>query len=103
MINREVQQPAKGDVFKLSDTQAFLVSSLPPFKNSTPKPLQIRTEAPFTIEQAVHSVLSLTLLHYGSLRGTRSPVSIHFSDKIGGLVLKGIKPKDLEGTIPYWL
>lgn len=103
LINREVQQPAKGDVFRLSDTQAFLVSSLPPFKNSTPQPLQIRTEAPFTIEQAIHSVLSLTLLHYGSLRGTRSPVSIHFSDKIGYLALKGIKPKDLEGTIPYWL
>ncbi len=101
--NKEVRQPAKGDVFKLSNTQAFLVSSLPPFKNSTPQPLQIRTEDPFTIEQAIHSVLSLTLLHYGSLRGTRSPVSIHFSDKIGGLVLKGIKPKDLEGTIPYWL
>ena len=99
----EVKQPAKGDVFKLSDTQAFLVSSLPPFKNSTPKPLQIRTELPFTIEQAIHSVLSLTLLHYGSLRGTRSPVSIHFSDKIGYLALRGIKPKDLEGNIPYWL
>lgn len=96
-------QAFKGDVFKLSDTQAFLVSSLPPFKNSTPRPLQIRTEAPLTIEQAVHSVLSLTLLHYGSTRGTRSPVSIHFSDKIGYLALKGIKPKDLEGTVPYWL
>lgn len=103
LINREVQQPAKGDAFKLSDTQAFLVSSLPPFKNSTPKPLQIRTEFPFTIEKAIHSVLSLTLLHYGSLRGTRAPVSIHFSDKIGYLALKGIKPKDLEGAIPYWL
>ncbi len=102
-IDREVKQPSKGDAFKLSDTQAFLVSSLPPFKNSTPQPLQIRTELPFTIEQAIHSVLSLTLLHYGSLRGTRSPVSIHFSDKIGYLALKGIKPKDLEGTIPYWL
>lgn len=101
--NGEVKQPAKGDTFKLSDTQAFLVSSLPPSKNSTPQPLQIRTESPFTIEQAIHSVLSLTLLHYGSLRGTRSPVSIHFSDKIGYLALKGIKPKDLEGTIPYWL
>jgi hypothetical protein len=99
----EVLQPSKGDVFKLSDTQAFLVSSLPPFKNSTPRPLQIRTEAPFTIEQAINSVLSLTLLHYGSIRGTRSPVSIHFSDKIGYLALKGIKPKDLEGNIPYWL
>jgi len=102
-IKKEVMQPCKGDVFKLSDTQAFLVSSLPPFKSSTPQPLQIRTESPFTIEQAIHSVLSLTILHYGSLRGTRSPVSIHFSDKIGYLALKGIKPKDLEGDIPYWL
>jgi len=98
-----VAQAFKGDVFKLSDTQAFLVSSLPPFKNSTPCPLQIRTEAPFTIEKAIHSVLSLTLLHYGSIRATRSPVSIHFSDKIGYLALKGIKPKDLEGNVPYWL
>ncbi|MEI6428455.1 MAG: Piwi domain-containing protein [Pseudanabaena sp. ELA607] len=101
---KTVTSPQKGDVFKLSETQAFLISSLAVAKeDSTPQPLQVRTEAPFTIEQAVHSVLSLTLLHYGSLRGTRSPVSIHFSDKIGFLALKGIKPKELTGAIPYWL
>ena len=45
----------------------------------------------------------MTLLHYGSLRPPKLPVTIHWSDKIAGLALKGIKPKKLEGTIPYWL
>jgi len=30
-------------------------------------------------------------------------VTIHYSDKIAYLALKGIKPKELEGKIPYWL
>ncbi|WP_155818163.1 hypothetical protein [Anaerolinea thermophila] len=86
-----------------SNTEAFLVSSLPPFKGSTPRPLQIRTEPSFRIENAIHSVLSLTLLHYGSVREPRLPVTIHYSDKIAELSLLGIKPKDLEGDLPFWL
>lgn len=100
---KKIQQPPKGSIFKLSEHEAFLVSTLPPFKTATPRPLHIRTEAPFTIEQAIHSVLSLTLLHYGSLRPPRLPVTIHYSDKIAYMALRGIKPKDLEGAIPFWL
>jgi len=96
-------QPIKGIAFKLSDNEAFLVSTLPPFQNATPQPLHIRTEKPFTIEQAIHSILSLTLLHYGSLRPPRLPVTIHYSDRISYLALRGIKPKNLEGTMPFWL
>lgn len=99
----QIDKPPKGTVFKLSETEAFLVSSPPPFKGSTPRPLQIRTEATFPIEKAVHSVLSLTLLHYGSVREPRLPVTIHYSDKIAELSLLGIKPKNLEGDIPFWL
>jgi hypothetical protein len=98
-----IEQPPKGSAFKLSDTEAFLVSTLPPFKNATPQPLRIRTFAPFTIEQALNSVLSLTILHYGSVRPPRLPVTIHYSDCIAGLALKGIKPKNLDGNIPFWL
>jgi hypothetical protein len=101
--NRQTQQPPKGSVFQVSESQALLVSSLPPFPNATPQPLQIQTEAPFTIGQAIHSVLSLTLLHYGSLRPPRLPVTIHYSDKIAYMALRGIKPKDLEGATPFWL
>lgn len=101
--NGKAEQPPKGSAFKLSDSEAFLVSSLPPFKDATPQPLRIRTEAPFPIEQALNSVLSLTVLHYGSVRSPRLPVTIHYSDRIAYLALKGIKPKSLEGIIPFWL
>lgn len=103
ILNNKVVQPPKGSVFKLSDTEAFLVSSLPPFTDATPRPLRIRTDGDLMIEQALHSVLALTILHYGSLRPPRLPVSIHYSDEIAHLALKGVKPKDLEGSVPYWL
>lgn len=101
--NDDIVQPVKGSALKVSDSEALLVSSLPPFANATPQPLRIRTESPFAIEQAVHSILSLTLLHYGSLRQPRLPVTIHYSDKIAYLALRGIKPKDLEGSQLFWL
>jgi argonaute-like protein implicated in RNA metabolism and viral defense len=97
------QQPAKSSAFKLSNNEAFMISSLPPFTNATPQPLRIRTEGGFPVEQGIHSVLSLTLVHHGSLRPPRLPVDIHYSDKIAYLALRGIKPRDLEGNIPYWL
>ena len=99
----DILQPPKGTAFLFNKKEALLVSSLPPFKDATPIPLRIRTEYPMTIEQALISVLSMTLLHYGSLRSPKLPVTIHYSDKIAGLALKGIKPKNLEGSIPYWL
>lgn len=101
--SQEILRPDKGSIFKINDTEALLVSSLPPFANATPQPLHIRTEAPFTIDKAAHSILCLTLLHYGSLRPPRLPVTIHYSDRIAYLALQGIKPKNLEGEIPFWL
>lgn len=98
-----IDRPPKGTAFKISDTEAFLVSSLPPFRGSAPRPLRIRTETSFSIENAIHSVLSLTLLHYGSVREPRLPVTIHYSDKIAEFLLHGIKPRDSEGDLPFWL
>lgn len=101
--DKQTLQPQKGSAFLISDMEAILVSSLPPFKNATPMPLRIRTEAPFDIQKAIESVLSITTLHYGSLRLPRLPVTIHYSDKIAYLALRGIKPKNLQGNIPFWL
>ena len=102
-IGGKIEQPSKGSCFKLSSTQAFVVSSPPPFQGGTPQPLQVRSEPPFRIEDAINSVLSLTVLHYGSLLSPRLPVTLHFSDKIAYLALQGIKPKNLEGDVPFWL
>jgi hypothetical protein len=102
-VRSTVERPQKGSALILSDEEAFLVSSLSPHKNSTPRPLLIRTDSNLSIEHALHSVLSMTILHYGSILQPRLPITIHYSDKIGYLALQGVKPSDTEGTKPYWL
>ena len=97
----QVQAPEIGTAFLLSDTEAFLIAS--ESSTATPQPLQIRTREPFTIGKALHSVLMLTLMHYGSLRRPRSPITIHYSDHIGYLALRGVKPVGGFSTDMYWL
>jgi len=98
-----VERPNKGDGVKFNSYEAIIVSSLPPHKDSSPRPLHVRTDGKLTIEEALHSILSLTLMHYGSSLQPRLPVTIHYSDRIGYLALQGIKPNSTEGTNPYWL
>jgi len=98
-----VSKPPKGLCLKISDSEAILVSSPPPFGDATPRPLQVRTHGGITIEQACHSVLSLTLVHIGSKLCPRLPVTIHWADQIAEFALKNIKPRSLEGDRPFWL
>ena len=100
----QVVQPAKGSTFVLNDREAIVVSSLPPSRNSTPRPLLIRCfDDELTIENAVHSVLALTQLHYGSVRMPRLPVTLHYSDQIAYLLLRGVRPRSYEGSTLWWL
>ncbi|MEY3220346.1 MAG: hypothetical protein RIT27_1703 [Pseudomonadota bacterium] len=96
--------PQKGDGFYLNDKQAILVSSLPPSKMGTPQTLRITCKSDnITIQQALQSVLAMTLLHYGSLHPPKLPITIYYSDIIANLAINGIKPKNMTGNIPYWL
>lgn len=100
---KDVKAP-KGSILKRSETEALLVSSeFPASFKATPQPIQVCTHPPFPLEYALHSVLSLTLLHYGSLRHPRLPVTIHYADKICSMAAKGLKPKTLDGETPFWL
>lgn len=102
--NKNIVKAPKGSILKLSDTEALLVSSeFPAGFKATPQPIRVRTYLPFTLEHALHSVLSLTLLHYGSLRPPRLPVTTHYADKISSMAVKGLKPETLDGEIPFWL
>ncbi|MCU0499618.1 MAG: hypothetical protein MUF87_19890 [Anaerolineae bacterium] len=98
-----ITQAQKGSAFIINSNEALIISTLPPFKNATPQPLHLRSDGLFPIEHAIESVLVMTNLHYGSVRPPRLPVTIHYSDKIAYLALRGIKPKNLEGNIPFWL
>ena len=102
--NKDIVKAPKGSILKLSETEALLVSSeFPTGFKATPQPIRVRTHPPFSLKHALHSVLSLTLLHYGSLRPPRLPVTTHYADKISSMAVKGLKPETLDGEIPFWL
>lgn len=102
--NEKTVKAPKGSILKRSETEALLVSSeFPTGFKATPQPIQVRTHPPFPLEHALHSVLSLTLLHYGSIRLPRLPVTIHYADKICSMAAKGLKPDTRDGAIPFWL
>ena len=87
-----------------SETEAFLVSStFPDSFEATPQPLRVRTYPPFSLVHAVHSALTLTLLHYGSERPPRLPVTTFYADKISKMTSKGLRPKSNDGSIPFWI
>lgn len=105
--NGAIQQADKGTAFLLSDSSAYLVSSPPPSGRngafSTARPLEINSFSSLTIQEALHSVLALTLLHYGSVRSPRLPVSTHASDKIADFLTRDIRPEVTRGDVPFWL
>ena len=47
--------------------------------------------------------LSLTLLHYGSERPPRLPVTTYYADKISSLASRCLGPHATDGNIPFWL
>jgi len=94
----------KGSYVRESSRAAHLASSPPPFEGSTPRPLQVyvRSES-LSIEEALHSVLSFSLMHHGSVRPPRLPVSLHYSDSVASRLQNGIRPPNQKGKLPYWL
>lgn len=101
--NEKVVNAPKGSIFKMSEREALLVSSEFPANLGTPRPLKIRSHHPLPLKQALHSVLSLTLLHYGSERLPRLPVSTYYADKISTMASRGLRPFNSDGSIPFWL
>ncbi len=101
LSQNQIDSPHLGMAFQLSETEAFMVTSKS--SRGTPQPLHVRTQLPFTIGKALHSVLMLTLMHYGSVKRPKLPITIHYSDKIGYLALRGVKPIGGQSTDMYWL
>jgi hypothetical protein len=102
-----IKQVPRGAVFVLNDNEAYFASTPPPSGRngafSTSQPIRIANYSKLSMSDAINSVMALTLIHYGSTRATRLPVSIHASDKIAEFLSKNIAPKDSKGDIPFWL
>jgi hypothetical protein len=97
----KVTPPPWGSAFKVNDYEAFLVTATK--GELMTAPLYVRATPPLTIEQALHSVLVWTLLHYGSPTPPRLPVTVQYSDVIGGWLAKGTLPEAKDGAVPFWL
>lgn len=93
-----IEPPSWGSLFRLNASEAFVQSS-----DSSVQPLHLRAEAPLTIEQAVESVLSFTLLHYGAIKPSKLPVTIHQTESIEAGIARGIFPMTRDADTPYWL
>ena len=93
----------KGIWVKINENEAYLLTTIR--TQGTPVPIIVRlseTYEDFSIEDTVISITSMTLLHWGSIKPPRLPVTTHYADKIGQFLLEGII-SDLEGYIPFWL
>jgi len=93
----------KGTWVKINENEAYLLTTSR--TQGTPVPIIVRLPEiyeDFRIEDAVISITSMTLLHWGSIKPPRLPVTTHYADKIGQFLLEGII-SDLEGNVPFWL
>lgn len=105
-IDNGVVQPPWGSAFKLSDSEALLISSLPK-DDITPQPLHIRTvnagHPPLAIDKALRGVLVWTLLAYGAERLPKLPVTVLNADHLSDWLRKGGRFQANEGQVAFWL
>lgn len=104
--NKALKEPNRGLLLKLSETSGILVTTQVKEKIGLSRPLRliIRPEGKqASIKDVADIVFKFTLLHYGSLNTTRTPMPIYASDRIGYLRLNGIYPSDMIGDKQFWL
>ncbi len=98
----KINSAPRGTTLFLSEESAILTTG-DAKENEIPQPLYVSTEAPFTIQQALHSVLAMSILHYGSLYGNFLPVTLHHNLLIESGLSRGILPTPYASERPFWL
>ncbi|MBE2183791.1 MAG: hypothetical protein IAE89_10230 [Anaerolineae bacterium] len=97
-----IEPALQGTAFRLNDGEAFVMTSVPDIQVAS-MPLHVRTEPPLTIDQAVHSVMVMSLLHYGALKRPRLPVTLHHGEIVIAGLERGVMPADASYETPFWL
>jgi len=100
--NGKYFNPDKNQIFYLSSKEAIIINNQ--VKGSkTANPLRIRVcDEETKLDNAIISVMALRMMHFGSTKAPKLPVTISFSDRISGFVRRGIKPPNKSGNIPWW-
>ncbi len=94
--------PERDQIFYLNKREAVVINNKVT-GNKTAKPLRIRVRDNKTsLDNAILSVMALRMMHFGTTKTPKLPVTISFSDRISGFVRRGITPPYESGTIPWW-
>ncbi|MBW4435626.1 MAG: hypothetical protein KME04_00720 [Pleurocapsa minor GSE-CHR-MK-17-07R] len=100
--SRTIEQPIWGTRFRMNEEQALLVTGTA-YAETGPMPLLVVSEPGFSIEDAVHSVMSFMYFHYTTLNRPRLPVTLHHAEIISASVLRGVLPALEDVSTPFWL
>jgi len=93
----------KGYFYKLADG-SLILASYNQIYEGTHQPIRVRkVYGELPVEVLASQILSLTLMNYSSFQPIKLPATVHYSDKITKLMLRGIEPIRKEGNIMYWL
>lgn len=100
--NYQYLNPDKSQIFYLNQNEAVIINNK--VKGAkTVKPLRIRVcDTNTKLNNAIISVMALRMMHFGTTKPTKLPVTIIFSDRISGFVRRGIRPPNKSGKIPWW-
>lgn len=100
--NKIEEDPNRDQIFYLSNKEAIIINNEVK-GNKTVNPLRIRVcDDQTNLDNAILSVMALRLMHFGTTKTPKLPVTISFSDRISGFVRKGITPPYKRGSIPWW-
>ncbi len=100
--NGGVDNPKRNQIFYLSEKEAIIVNNKVT-GNKTAKPLRVKIlDENVKLNDAILSVMSLRMMHFGTVKTPKLPVTISFSDRISGFARRGIKPPYKSGKIPWW-
>lgn len=92
----------KGYFYKLSEDSVILATYNQVYEG-THQPIKVRkVYGELPVEVLCSQILSLTLMNYSSFQPIKLPATVHYSDKITKLMLRGIEPIKKEGDIMYW-
>jgi len=100
--NNKYANPERNQIFYLSEREAIIVNNKVT-GNKTANPLRVRVLGEnVKLNDAIVSVMALRMMHFGTTKTPKLPVTISFSDRISGFARRGIKPPNKSGKIPWW-
>lgn len=102
--------PEWGSIFVANAQHALLTTTHPtPHYSSPPLEVHLPLHSSLDIMQAIYSVLTWTMLHYGAnshtlqVTNVNNPVTIHESETLLEWLAKGQLPAQPLGDVPFWL